>query len=86
MAGVTRETEVPEELIRSGRKRIEVVDARSIAVKLMAEHGLYPNQIAKYMNMTSSSVRNLLSGYQARCSQNKILAIYAQNVRNSLAA
>lgn len=86
MEVVTKETEVPEEYIRSGSKKVEVVDAKCIAIKLLSEQGLYPDQIAKYMNMTSSSVRHLLGEYSTRCCQNKILAIYAQNIRKILAA
>lgn len=83
---VTKETEVSESLIRSGKKSADIVDARSIAIKIMSEQGLYPSQISSYMHVSSTSVRNLLTNYQERCKQNRILAIYAQNIRNMLAS
>lgn len=84
MEAVVNETEVPEELIRSSRKRPDIVDARSIAIKIMIENGLYPEQIAGYMNTSSATIRNLLTHYDERCTHNKIIAIFSYNIRKSL--
>lgn len=64
---------------------MEVVDARSILAKLLNERGLYPEQIAVLLHKTSASIRYLLSNYESRKSANKIITIYTQNVRKSLA-
>ena len=82
---VSRETEVSASQILGCSKHMEVVDARSIVVKLLHEKGLYPEQIAALLHKTAASIRYLLSNYESRKSTNKIIAIYAQNVRNILA-
>lgn len=81
---VSCETEVSASDMISSCKQIEVVDARSIYVKILSEMGFYPVQIAVYMNRTASSIRYLISHYEERVKQNKMMAIYAQNVRKLL--
>lgn len=78
---VSRETEVSASQILGCSKHMEVVDARSILVKLLNERGLYPEQIAVLLHKTAASIRYLLSNYESRKSANKIIAIYAQNIR-----
>ncbi len=85
LEAVSRETEVSAAQILGCSKHMEVVDARSITAKLLNEKGLYPEQIAVLMHKTAASVRYLLSNYENRKSANKIIAIYMQNVRKSLA-
>lgn len=85
LEAVSRETEVSAAQILGCSKHMEVVDARSITAKLLNEKGLYPEQIAMLMHKTAASVRYLLSNYENRKSANKIIAIYMQNVRKSLA-
>lgn len=82
---VSTETEIPELIILSNSKIIPVVDARSILIKLLVEQGLYPVQIADLLHKTPASIRILLNNYNDRERANKIIAIYAQNVRNRLA-
>ncbi len=84
LQAVSRETEVSAAQILSSCKHNEVVDARSIFAKLLSERGFYPVQIAGYMHKTAASVRHLLYNYESRKEQNKIIAIYAQNVRKIL--
>ena len=85
LEAVSRETEVSAAQILGCSKHMEVVDARSITAKLLNEKGLYPEQIAVLMHKTAASVRYLLSNYESRKAANKIIAIYMQNVRKSLA-
>ena len=82
---VSRETEVSASQILGCSKHMEVVDARSILVKLLHEKGLYPERIAVLLHKTAASIRYLLSNYESRKSANKIITIYTQNVRKSLA-
>ena len=77
---VGKETEVSTELILSSSKVTEVVDARSIV-----EYGLYPEQIAALLHKTSASIRYLISTFESRKNTNKMIAIYLQNIRKSLA-
>ena len=85
LEAVSRETEVSASQILGCSKQMEVVDARSITAKLLNEKGFYPEQIAVLLHKTAASIRHLLSNYENRKSINKIIAIYAQNVRNSIA-
>ena len=84
LQAVSRETEVSAAQILSSCKYNEVVDARSIYVKLLSERGFYSVQIAGYMHKTPASVRYLLGHYEARMKNNKMIAIYAQNVRKQM--
>ena len=82
---VSIETEVSEPLILSNSKVTEVVDARSVLVKILSEEGFYPGQIAQYIYKTAASVRYLLNDFERRKSRNKIIAIYVQNICKSIA-
>ena len=82
---VSRETEVSASQILGCSKHMEVVDARSIAAKLLHEKGLYPEQIAVLLHKTAASIRYLLSNYESRKAANKIIAIYTQNIRKVIA-
>lgn len=84
LKAVSMETEVSAGQILSCSKQNEVVDARCIYAKLLCECGFYPVQIAKYMHKTAASVRYLLAHYESRTEQNKMIAIYTQNVRKLL--
>ena len=77
---VGKETEVSTELILSSTKVTEVVDARSIVVFFLTEYGLYPE-----LHKTSASIRYLISTFESRKNTNKMIAIYLQNIRKSLA-
>ena len=81
---VSEETEVPECLILSHSRSVEIVDARSILVNILAERGIYPVQIADYLHHTPASVRNLITGYNSRKKNNHLIDIMSQRVRNSL--
>lgn len=85
LEAVSRETEVSAAQILGNSKQMEVVDARSILVKLLSSSGFYPEQIAKLMHKTSACIRHLLSNHESRESANKIIAIYTQNVRKDIA-
>ncbi len=81
---VSDETEITKEEILSGSKKIEVVDARSITVILLNEHGFYPETIAKLMNKTSACIRHIISSFDERMKGNKMIEIYLQKVRKFL--
>lgn len=81
LKAVSVETEIPEDMILSKCRSMEVVDARSVLVKILSEKGLYPVQIAYMLHKTPASVRNLLSNYDIRKVTNKMIEIYSQNIR-----
>lgn len=84
LEAVSRETEVPASRILGCSKQMEVVDARSVLVKLLNEKGFYPEQIASFLRKTSASVRYLLSDYDNRKNMNKIIATYTRNIRKDI--
>lgn len=81
---VSIETEVSESRILSDCKSTEVVDARSILVKILQETGLYPVQIAGMLHKTPACIRNILSNYDIRESTNKLMKIYRQHISKKL--
>ena len=81
---VSEETEIPECLILSHSRSVEIVDARSILVNILAERGIYPVQIADYIHHTPASVRNLITDYNARKNNNHLIDIMSKRIRNSL--
>lgn len=85
LEAVSRETEVSASQILGDCKQMEVVDARSITAKLLAEKGFYPEQIARLLHKTPASIRYLLSNHEARQKANKIIAIYTQSIRKAIA-
>lgn len=82
---VSRETEVSAAQILSDCKHTDIVDARSVLVNILSETGFYPEQIARYIHKTAAAVRYLLNDFERRKSKNKIIAIYMQNIRKSIA-
>ena len=86
LEAVSYATEVPPCRICSHVKETEVVDARSILAKLLHEAGIYPAQIADFLGLTPSCVRRLLTDYEQRVQTNKMMARYAQHIRNTLAS
>lgn len=81
---VARETEVySDELIGHGRT-MEAVDARCIFFQMLREKGFTTGQIAYKTRRTAAAVRYLLSKYEERVAQNKLVNLYAQKVRKQL--
>lgn len=66
LADVSMETEIEEELILSGSRVEEVVDARYLVIFLLMRNGFYPRMIADRMGMTQRAVRKAASGFGAR--------------------
>ena len=83
---VSQATEIPADMICSRSKETGVVDARSVLIKLLCEEGVYPNQIADLIGLTTACVRRLLTDYEHRCSTNKMIVRYMQHIRNVLAS
>ncbi len=66
LSDVSRETEIPREIILSNCRQEEVVDARYLVIFLLKGQGFYPRMIAERVNMTSRAVRNAVAGFNAR--------------------
>lgn len=84
LSAVVDAMEVDQDKILSGCKQEEVVDARSLLVKLMSDRGLYPIQISKITGLNSRSVTQFLLGFKERVNSRKILRINYERLRNQL--
>lgn len=84
LPAVVEEMEVEQEQILSGCKQEEVVDARSLLIKLMNDKGLYPVQISKITGINIRSVTQFLLGFKERVNSRKILRINYEKLKNQL--
>lgn len=84
LSAVVEETEIPREQILSGVKSEEVVDARSLLIKLLYERGLYPTQISQMTGICSRSVDRFLQDFRERIESRKMLRVNYDRVRNTL--
>lgn len=84
LPAVVEETEVEQGQILSGCKQEEVVDARSLLIKLMNDKGLYPVQISKITGINIRSVTQFLLGFKERVNSRKILRINYETLKNQL--
>ena len=84
LAAVVEAMEVEQNQILSGCKQEEVVDARSLLIKLMSDKGLYPVQISKITGLNSRSVNQFLLGFNERINSRKILRINYERLKNNL--
>lgn len=85
ISAVSRETEIPAEIIEGRCRTAEVVDARCILAKLLSESGLNAREIALFMNMTGRNVRRLLRLYDCRVGQHgNMIGINSDAIRKQL--
>ena len=84
ISAVSDETEVEESQIISNSKQEEIVDARSILIKILSDQGFYPIQINHFTGIGVRSVNSFLQGFKTRCNSRKIMRINYENVRNNL--
>lgn len=81
---VVLETEIEKEKILSGCKEEEVIDARSLLIRLMYEQGLYPPQISKLTGVCARSVNRFIMDSGARISARKMMRINYDNLKKKL--
>ena len=81
---VSKETEIDSELILSDNRTTEVVDARYILVKLLAEYGFYPQAIAMLTSRTSRSITAILTDFSQRKEQRRMFQINYETIRKRL--
>jgi hypothetical protein len=84
LSAVVEAMEVEPGQILSGCKQEEVVDARSLLIKLMSDNGLYPVQISKITGLNSRSVTQFLLDFKERIKSRKILRINYESLKNQL--
>lgn len=84
LSAVVDETGLTSEQILSNGKEEELVDARSILVKVMNERGLYPIQISRFTGICPRSVNRFLIGFKERCNSRKIMRLNYENVKTKV--
>lgn len=84
LPAVVEEMEVEQDQILSGCKQEEVVDARSLLIKLMNDKGLYPVQISKITGINIRSVTQFLLGFKERINSRKILRVNYERLKSQL--
>lgn len=62
---VSKETEIPSELITGASRVTEIVNARYILVYLLCEKGFYPSQISSLIHKTKRSVNYIINAFQS---------------------
>ena len=82
LSAVVDETGLTSEQILSNGKEEELVDARSILVKVMNERGLYPIQISRFTGICPRSVNRFLIGFKERCNSRKIMRLNYENIKS----
>ena len=65
---VCNETEVDKDILLSRNRSAEGVDARHIFIKCLYDNGLYPNEIASRLGVSTRAVTHALSSFHDRCS------------------
>ena len=81
---VEKETEISRDLILSGDKHEEVVDARALLLAILHEAGFYPAQIAALSGICPRCVSPFIVGFAERKSGRRMLGIYYDNVVRKL--
>ena len=84
LSAVEEETDIERSRILSGVKSEEVVDARSLLIKVMSERGLYPTQISHLSGINVRCVNKFLLEFKSRIESRKILRINYENVKKKL--
>lgn len=79
-----RVAEVAAELILSDCRQSEVVEARMIAVKILADMGYSTQRLATYFHKTEPGIRRILAMYETRSSHNILIKKMAQQIRNKV--
>lgn len=81
---VSKETEILVERILSSCKDAETVDARHLLVRLLADRGMYPAQIAVCIHKTERTVNYMITNFQCRAETRKMLRINWENIKKML--
>lgn len=84
LSAVEDATEIGRDQILSGCKQEEVIDARSLLIKILNERGLYPVQISGISGINIRSVSRFLIGFKERANSRKILRMNYDSLRKKL--
>lgn len=81
---VSEVTEVNADDIVGECRRSDVVDARSILVHILYEHGFYTRNISEFMGRTGSDIRYLETTFDNRKKANRMIDINLRSIRKRM--
>lgn len=81
LADVSRETEVPEDVITSASRNAEAVEARWILVKLLRMQGFYPSIIAPLISHKRRAVTHMLSNFDDKMEFSPLMKLCFNNLK-----
>ena len=81
---VEEETEVSRNLILSGNKQEEVIDARALLVYTLYETGFYPPQISTMTGICGRCINPYILNFGERKDSRRMLRIYYDRVKRKL--
>ena len=81
---IEEETEVSRDLILSGNKQEEVVDARALLIYTLHELGFYPPQISAITGICNRCINPYIVNFGERKTSRKMLRIYYDRVKRKI--
>ena len=81
---IEEETEISRDLILSGDKHEEVVDARALLIIILSEIGFYPSQIAVLSGICPRCISPFILGFGERIASRRMLGVYYEKVKRKL--
>lgn len=84
IVAVSAETEVTSKAILSKSRKEEVVDARHIVVRMLADHELYPSQIAELLGVTTRGITLILNEFNMRIKTRRLVGINYELAKKKL--
>lgn len=84
ISAVAEVAEISGSDMLSDSRKADTVEARCVAVKILAELGYSPARIARYFHKTETSIRIILTNFSDRQETNKILVKILQETRIKL--
>ena len=81
---IEEETEVSRELILSGNKQEEVVDARALLIYTLYETGFYPSQISALTGICGRCINTFILNFEERKECRRMLRIYYDKAKRKL--
>ena len=81
---IEEETEISRDLILSGDKHEEVVDARALLIIILSEIGFYPSQIATLSGICPRCISPFIVGFGERIASRRMLGVFYERVRKKI--
>lgn len=84
LASVSEETEIPEDIITSGNRNAEAVDARYFLVRILSLRGFTPSAIARLIHHKRRAVNSILSQFEDRMGASPMMRMNYERIKKAL--